>query len=256
MKPFKFIISVLLLNLLNACVPYKNIVYMQGDMPKDSIQEFNYKIQKNDILYIKINSGDETINRMFNTGSNTNINRASASTLYFEGYTVDKEGYINLPVINKIKVAGLKFSQVQELIKKQLLYHQFKSVNDIYIKVKLAGVPYTVIGEVKQAQTGVLYKENPTVFDVLGDAGDIQLTGNRKKIVIIRNENNVQVKKTLDLTQPDIVQSPYFYIRPNDIVYVPPLRQKTWGTGATLQQTISSAITALSLITTIILLSR
>jgi polysaccharide export outer membrane protein len=256
MKWQKITILILGIILFNACVPYKNIVYVQGDLPDDSLQTTGYKIQKDDILYVKIKSGNETVNRMFNVQSNANINRANAASLYFDGYTVDKNGNIDLPVIHKINVAGKTYGEVEELIKKQLLLHQFKVVNDIYIKVKLAGIPYTIIGEVKQPKTGILYKEKPTVFDVLGDAGDIQLVGNRKKVVIIRKENNIQIKKTLDLTDSGIVTSPYYFIRPNDIVYVPPLRQKTWGTGATMQQTISSAITALSLITTIILLSR
>lgn len=256
MKKINIVFFILVLSLFYACVPYKNIVYVQGDFPNESLQNENYKIQKNDILYIKIKSSNETVNRMFNTESNAAINRANTTSLYFEGYTVDKDGDIELPVVHKINVAGKTYSQVQELIRKRLLANQFKMVDEIYIKVKLAGIPYSVIGEVKQPKSGVLYKEKATIFDVLSDAGDIQLVGNRKKIYLIRSENNVQIKKSLDLTDPDIVTSPYFYIRPNDIVYVPPLRQKTWGTGATLQQSISSAITAISLITTIILLSR
>ena len=101
-----------------------------------------------------------------------------------------------------------------------------------------------------------MYKERPDLFDILGNASDISLVGNRKSVVIIRREENKLVKQTLDLTDSNIINSPYFYIRPNDVVYVPPLRQKTLGTGATLQQSITATISALSLITTIILLSK
>ncbi len=254
--PFIFI-SILLILSVSSCVPYKNIVYVQGDFPDNVIDSTAYKIQKNDILYVKLKSGNETVERLFKMQQNiATSNRNSESSLYFEGYTVDNKGYIELPVIDKIYVEGKTFKEVKEIIKHKLLETQFRSLNDIYIKVKLAGVPFTVLGEVKNPRTGVLYKEKPTLFDILGGSSDITLVGNRKKVTVIRREQNKLVKKTLDLTDSGVVSSPYFYMRPNDIIYVPPLPQKTWGTGTTLQQSISTTITALSLITTIILFSK
>ncbi len=254
---FKIIILMISFIALQSCVPYKNIVYLQGDLPQTNVDSTSYKIKKDDILYISIKSSNESIERLFKAQLNSNIsNQHSSQSLYFSGYTVDKNGEIELPVINKIKVEGYTFEDVKRLIKQKLLENQFKSLEEIYIKVKLAGVPYTVIGEVKTPKNGILYKTNPNIFDVLSDAKDITPVGNRKEVVVIRKENDKLVKKTLNLTDADIVTSPYFYTRPNDIIYIKPLRQKTWGTGTTLQQTISTTITALSLITTIILLSK
>ncbi len=240
-----------------SCVPYKNIVYVQDALPENKIDTSAYKIQKNDILYIKLKSGNETIERLFKIQDNGTTNNTNMqSSLYFGGYVVDNQGFIELPVINKIHVEGKTFKEVKELIKKRLLATQFRSLDDLYIKVKLAGVPFTVLGEVKNPGTGMLYKERPNLFDIFAGASDISLVGNRKAVVVLRREQNKWVKQTLDLTDSNIINSPYFYIRPNDIVYVPPLRQKTLGTGTTLQQSISATITALSLITTIILFSK
>ncbi len=252
-----FVIGILLMFFVSSCVPYKNIIYVQDKLPDNKIDTTAYKIQKNDILYVSLKSGNETIERLFKMQNNaaTNNNN-SQSTLYLEGYTVDNQGYIELPVINKIYVEGKTFKEVKNIIKKKLLATQFRSLDDIYIKIKLAGIPFTVLGEVKNPGSGVLYKERPDLFDILGNASDISLVGNRKSVVVIRREENKLVKQTLDLTDSNIINSPYFYIRPNDVVYVPPLRQKTLGTGATLQQSISATISALSLITTIILLSK
>ncbi len=253
----RVIIAILGLIFLQSCVPYKDIVYMQGDLPQTAVDSTSYKIQKDDILYISIKSSNESVERLFKVQQNGNMSSQNTSqSLYFSGYTVDNNGEIELPVINKIKVEGLTFKQVKNTIKQKLLQNQFKSLEDIFIKVKLAGVPYTVIGEVKTPKNGILYKTKPNIFDVLSDAKDITQVGDRKEVVVIRKINNVLVKKTLNLTDAGIVNSPYFYTRPNDIIYIKPLRQKTWGTGATLQQTISTTITALSLITTIILLSK
>jgi len=258
MKPnihFYFIVTFMVL--FQSCVPYKDIVYVQGDLPQENIDQSLYKIRKNDILYISIRSSNETIERFFKMQDNiSNVNQNATKSLYFTGYTVDKDGYIEMPIIDKIYVENNTFKGVKELIKQRLLESQFRSLDDVFIKVKLAGIPYTIIGEVKKPQTGVLYKEKPNIFDVLSDASDITMVGDRKTVVVIRTENNKQIKSTLDLTDANIVQSPYYYIRPNDIIYVQPLRQKTLGTGTTLSQTISTTITALSLVTTIILLSR
>ena len=250
-------IGIFFMLLASSCVPYKNIVYIQGNLPDNEVDSTAYKIQKNDILYIKLQAGNETIDNLFKTQKNmATSNRNSEIALYFDGYTVDNNGYVELPVIDKIHVEGKTFKQVKTLIKEKLLEKQFRNLNDTYIKVKLAGVPFTVLGEVKNPGSGVLYKERPTLFDVVGDAQDITLVGNRKSVVVIRREQNKLVKQVLDLTDANVVKSPYFYIRPNDIVYVQPLRQKTWGTGTTLQQSITTTITALSLITTIILFSK
>jgi len=243
--------------IFQSCVPYKDIVYVQGNLPENQIDSTTYKIQKNDILYINIKSSEESVEHLFNIqkeGSSNNV--LSPQSLYFNGYTVDSQGFVELPVVGKINVLGKTFSGVKTMIKEKLLATQFSNLGDLFIKVKLAGVPYTVIGEVKTPQNGVLYKVKPNIFDALSDAHDITLVGNRREVVVIRNEQNQQIKQSLDLTDANVINSPYFYIRPNDIIYVKPLKQKVWGTGATLQQTISTTITALSLITTIILFSK
>ena len=242
--------------IFQSCVPYKNVVYLQGDLPENKIDSTNYKIQKNDILYINIKASDKGIEDLFSIQQSPNSNKVSPQSLYFTGYTVDNQGFIELPVVGKINVLDKTFPGVKTMIKEKLLATQFSNLGDLFIKVKLAGVPYTVIGEVKTPQNGVLYKVKPNIFDALSDAHDITLVGNRREVVVIRNEQNQQIKQSLDLTDANVINSPYFYIRPNDIIYVKPLKQKVWGTGATLQQTISTTITALSLITTIILFSK
>ncbi len=257
MKHFMPILVALLL--MSSCVPYKKIVYIQGDLPQKTLERKAYTIKKTDILYVDLKSADENLQKLFSNISSskgTTSGQMGAKSLYFNGYTVDENGYIELPLIKKLHVEGLDFEAVKKLIRIRLTKLNIIKPEDVFINIKLAGVPYTVIGEVKSPQKGIIYKNNPTVFDVLGDAGDISLTGDRKHVEIIRNEDGKNTKTTLDLTQAAVFNSPYFYLRPNDIVYVKPLKQKTLGTGTTLTQTISTTITALSLITSIILFSK
>jgi len=256
MKLNKWIFLIVLIQFFTSCVPYKKIVYVQGDMKQEKLDSSEYKIQKNDILYIKIKSANDVVDKIFNIDNVRGNNNVNSEALFFSGYTVDNNGYVELPVVKKIRVEGKTFMEVKEIIKQRLLAEQFKTLDDIFIQVKLAGVPYTIVGEVNNPHTGVLYKTKPNIFDVLSDSGDITLVGDRTEIIVMRKENGKIHKNTLDLTQAGVVNSPYYYVRPNDIVYVKPLRQKTLGTGTTLQQTISSTITALSLITTIILFTR
>ena len=137
-----------------------------------------------------------------------------------------------------------------------MLSSQFSSLNHIFITVKLAGIPYSIIGEVIHPQNGVLYKTNPNIFDVIANAGDIKMTGDHKHVMIIREKEGKKIKKEIDLTDADILYSDFYYIRPNDLIYIKPLKQKTLGTGTTLSQTISTTITALSLVTSVILLTN
>lgn len=239
-----------------ACVPYKNIVYVQGNIKDNTNLSEEYKVKKKDILYIEIKSSNEEIQKLFQAGTLTQNGQVSQNNLYFKGYTVDENGTIELPILSKIKVEGKTFEEIKNLIKKRLLQTQFASLQDVFVVVKLGGVPYTILGEVKNPQSAVLYKTQPNILDAIASAGDVTLTGDLRHVVLIRDENGKKIKEEMDLTQSDIINSPYFYLRPNDLIYVKPLRQKTLGTGTTLSQTISTTITALSLITTIILLSN
>ena len=130
----------------------------------------------------------------------------------------------------------------------------FKNQDDVFINVKLAGIRFTVIGEVGRTGTQVLYLNQVNLVQALAAAGDIQITGNRKNVKVYRK--NLDETKEYELNMLDIntFDSDNFFIQPNDIVYVQPLKQKAWGTGTSGMQTITSLIAVLSLITTTILL--
>jgi polysaccharide export outer membrane protein len=245
----------LILFLFNACVPYKNIVYLQGEANTSGDFPIEYKIKKDDILYIDIKSGNPEIQKFFNSAK-TGTTQTNAGNLFFSGYTVDSKGQIELPVVGKITVENKTFEEVKRQIKEALLKSQFSSLDDVFIKVKLAGVPFSIVGEVNTPQNGIIYKTNPNIFDVIASAGDIKITGDHKNVIIIRESEGKKIQKKIDLTDANILYSDFYYIRPNDLVYVKPLKQKTLGTGSTLSQTISTTITALSLISSVILITN
>ncbi|MNG00289.1 hypothetical protein D3C84_832200 [compost metagenome] len=122
--------------------------------------------------------------------------------------------------------------------------------------VKLAGFRYTINGEVGSTGTKTLFQPHVNVLEAVANAGDITTVGNRKAVMIIRQTPTGVQMNEIDLTDANVMKSPYYYLQPNDYIYVKPLRQKTWGTGQTGIQSISTIITLLSLATTVYLIIK
>jgi len=255
----KFLTFAFLAVLFISCIPNKDLIYFQGD-PSESeslkkLQDEPYKLQVNDMLDIQIKSSDEKLVELFQptTLDNNNNVRYTRESIYFTAYSIDKHGNIRLPYIGEINVLGYTSSEVREKIEKEFEAY-FKNPDDVFITVKLAGVRFTVLGEVKSTGTKVIYLNQVSLVDAIAEAGDITIVGNRKKVTIFRK--NIDGTKRYDINMLDVstFDSDNFIIQSNDIIYVEPLKQKSWGTGTSGMQTITSLIAVLSLITTTILL--
>lgn len=252
-KIFAFIVIIIS---LNSCIAHKDIVNFKGDKVSVVTKTNPYKINVDDILYIDIKSSDEKLTSIFklNTNSQTNTN-ISADNVYFTGYSVDKLGFIELPYLNKINVLGYTTDEVETKIKTELSKYIINS-NEVFITVKLSGFKYTILGEVGSTGTKYLYQNKVNLVDAIANAGDIELTGDKKHIEIIRQNNEGVQKFVVDFTDIKVFESEVFYLQPNDIIYVPPLKQKVYGTGTTGSQTLTTVIAGLSLITTTFLLIK
>jgi len=248
------------LYMLSSCVPHRKIVYFQGEPKENSqVRALNnkpYRLKVDDVLRIDIKASDKKLVDVFqNNSANQNINQLSESSSYFSGYSIDKQGFIEMPFLKKINVLGFTTDEVSDKITTKLA-HFFKNVDDIYVAVKLAGVRYTIIGEVTSTGSKVLYKNNVNIIEAIANSGDIKLTGDKTNVELIRIGVDGIKKYHLDLTQLDVFESEVFYIEPNDIINVPALKQKTLGTGTTGAQTLTTVISVLSLLTTSYLLIK
>ena len=215
-----------------------------------------YRLQVNDILDIQIKSSDEKLVALFSsTPSNTtvNANQFNEQTLYFRGYSVDKHGNIRLPYLGDLNVLGYTTSEVLDKLQKEFETY-FKNPEDVFITVKLAGIRITMIGEVEKTGTHILYLNQANLVQALSAAGDIKITGNREKVKVYRKNLDGTKEYTINMLDINSLDSKNFYIQPNDIIYVEPLKQKAWGTGTSGMQTVVSLVAVLSLITTTILL--
>lgn len=252
--------GLLLCILSTSCIPYKDIVYLQEkDTPSDSTQvmveqQKPYRVQINDILNIRIKVLDQDNVTIFNPVGEGNLNASGAERAYFDGFTVNLHGAIRIPELGEIHVLGYTVEAIEDLIKEKLLKEQFKETASIFVTVKLAGLRFTVNGEINSPGTVILFLERVNIFEAIASAGEIPVTGNRKEVQIIRQYPQGQKIHTLDLTNINVMKSPYYYIQPNDIIYVKPLKQKTWGTGTTGRESLTAIISILSLLTTTFLL--
>lgn len=262
MKFFKiFLLFFVIFNLVS-CIPNKDLVYLQDKGNEKEgivINEFDakpYRVQVNDILSVKIKALDQKLVEMFDAETQSSTVVVSPQSLYFNGYTVDTHGNIRVPVLGEINVLGFTVEEIRATIEKRLLDEYFTKEARIFAVVKLAGFRYTINGEITSPGTHTLFQEKVTILDAIANSGDITMTGNRKEVQILRKQPHGFETLTLDLTDAEIVNSNNFYIQPNDYIYIKPLKQKSWGTGTTGVQTIGTIITALSLVTTALLLIR
>ncbi len=247
---------------VTSCIPNKELIYLQKGQEKSQFIEVNqslskpYRIQINDILSISIKALDQRLVEMFNPSTQLNQNQINQQSLYFNGFSVDDHGNINIPVLGNLNVLEFTVEEVQNEIEKKLLDEYFKKEARLFVNVKLAGLRYTVNGEINSPGTNILFQDKVNIMEAIANSGDITITGNRKEVQVIRKLPQGFETHYIDLTSSKAFESPVFYIQPNDYIYIKPLKQKSWGTGTTGVQTIGTIITALSLITTTILLTR
>ncbi|MBJ6367883.1 polysaccharide biosynthesis/export family protein [Snuella sedimenti] len=256
-----FLIAILLISVFCvSCIPYKDTLYLQNkEQATDSTnvlveQQKPYRVQINDILNIRIKVTDQDNVQIFNPIGEGNLNATAGERAYFDGFTVDLHGNIRIPELGKLNVLGYTTEAIEQKIKEKLLAEQFKETANIFVTVKLTGLRFTTYGEINGRGTKTLYQDRVNIFEAIANAGDIPDTGNKKDVLIIRQYPQGQKIHHIDLTDVNVMQSPYYYIQPNDMIYVKPLKQKAWGTGTTALQNIGAIATVLSLVTTSILL--
>ncbi|MFD2550385.1 polysaccharide biosynthesis/export family protein [Bizionia sediminis] len=256
-----FFIAVCLLGLFSvSCIPNKELVYLQNKaMATDSLvvvseKQAPYRVQINDILNIRVKAMDQRNIQMFNPTGATDLNATGDERAFFDGFTVDLHGNIRIPILGEVRVLGYTTDEIETMLETKLLEEELKETSNIFVTVKLTGLRFTVTGEVGSTGTQTLYQPRVNIFEALANAGDILVTGDRKSVAVIRQYPNGQKIHHVNLLDVDVMNSPYYYIQMNDIIYVKPLKQKTWGTGVTGLQTFGTIMTVVSFVTTTILL--
>ncbi len=232
-----------------SCIPQKETMYLQD---KESIMEFNelteitgkYILHPNDYLFIRVSTFDPKISEFFNSSQGTNMNSNSfqGNTMFM--YMIDDEMNVDYPYAGKINLKNCNLFQAKEKIKEALK----PFVKDANILVRLGTNTYTILGEVNSPGTQSMSKDQITIFEAIGQAGDLTPYGKRKEIKIVRPTNDGKTETLLvDLTDHKIVGSKYYYIYPNDLIYVRPMRAKQFGIGESFSLGVLSTILSFSI---------
>jgi polysaccharide export outer membrane protein len=218
--------------ILTSCVTQRKVEYLQDKNKNfkafDESEFSDYTLKPNDELFIRVNSLDEGAANVFTASQGQTSTPVGGMDPYgasLMSYSVDKEGYLLLPIIGEIPVSGKTLSQVSSVLVDSL-YH---ILSQPVVSIKLVNRYITVLGEVNRPGHFSYSQEKLNVLDALGLAGDVTDYANRKDVIILRNENGKNYRVNLNLTKSDILSSGYYNLRPNDIVYIKPLRNKFWG---------------------------
>ncbi len=248
--------------LFTSCIPTKDMIYLQDKNGSGTISPINpvvskpYRLQTNDVINISIKAIDPKLVAIFNpTPTGEEVDQTEQG-LYFNGFIVDDHGNIRIPILGEINVLGYTVDEARIKIEKELLATYFNEAANIFVNVKLSGLRFTINGEVNSPGTKILFQEKVNVLEAIANSGDITITGDRKNVTIIRQFSHGTEMHDIDLTDVNVMQSPYYYLQPNDYIYVKPLKQKSWGTGKTGLESLTTVITLLSLATTTFLLLR
>lgn len=224
------VLTLLVVISMASCVTQKDLVYMRDK--KNALEIFkdaevpDYKLKPNDELYITIKSLDDETTNVFAQSSQGGIN-ATGMNPYgasLMSYLISSQGYLELPVIGMVKVADKTIPEVSSMLQDSLEF----ILSNPTVTVKLVNRYVSVLGEVRSPGHYSYSQEKLTIYNALGLAGDILDYGDRREVVLTRNEGGFSKRFILDLGKPETLALEGYYIRPNDMIYVKPMKKKFW----------------------------
>ncbi len=214
------IIPLLLFSVMLSCVTKKDLVYFQSTDPSASYNVASEPIplRSGDVLNIVISTLPTS---QLNTFSNADVQNNAVPII--NGYTISEKGTIQLPVIGEVAAAGKTLDQVRTKIT-DLVAEYFQNAS---VKVHLLSFTISVLGEVARPGQYTVYKERVSLLDGLALGGDLLPSADRKQVHLIRTEGGITTRHRLDLQQGDVLATPYFYLQPDDVIYVEPSRYRS-----------------------------
>ncbi|WP_028903118.1 MULTISPECIES: polysaccharide biosynthesis/export family protein [unclassified Prevotella] len=234
MKKFYYLFVVLAVaTIMSSCGSTKNVAYFKNSDSIDFSQSrrlYDAKIMPKDQLTITVNTTDPEVSSAFNLimqnayTQGRNLNSGGGGTVM--PYLVDNEGYIKFPIIGALKVVGLTKRQCERMIEDKIRPYLSENENPV-VTVQMSSYSISVLGEVARPGTFMVSREEITILEALAQAGDLTIYGVRDKVKLIRkNADGKKEMHTLNLNDANIVNSPYYYLQQNDVVYVEPNKVK------------------------------
>jgi polysaccharide biosynthesis/export protein len=235
-----------------SCIPQKKLRYLESGndtLRCDSCRSVVpvHSISPHDMLHIQIVSMAAETSKVPGFDAGTNV--GTQASVYLQAYPVEEDGELKLPVLGSFLVTGMT---IAELEKQLTLVAREKVSLDAEVFVRLLNFKISILGEVKSPGIVEIYDEKVSILDALAMAGDMTTYGDREKVMLVRNNNGVQEIHYINLTRKDLLTSPYFYLRSQDVIYVSPMNAKSYGFGQVqwgiIFSTLSTVIAILAIV--------
>lgn len=250
-------VGVVLLSLcLTGCKSVQKTVYFQdvkGEVVQEISQKYEVEILKDDLLSIVVNSTNPELAVPFNApvvSHQIGGNPYGQATVL--GYLVDAEGYIDYPILGRLKVEGMTRNELTNYIKKRILDEGY--INDPIVSVKFLNFKVSVIGEVSRPGSFTITGDRITLLEALSMAGDLTIYGKRDRVGVIREKNGERTLCYMDLRSARLFESPYYYLQQNDIVYVEPNKRRSQQSEINQNNSVGVWVSIASLLTSVAIL--
>ncbi len=234
----------LLLVFFSSCITNRDLEYVGSStkMSNTQVSLDDYKLQPGDLLSVQISTTTEQQHDFFNK-ENTSNSQLMLQNPYLYGYLIKDNGTLELPSFGILKAAGYTLSELEDIIK-QIAVSYFEGP---VVKINIINFQVTILGEVNNPGTFKIVDPQVNVLYALSLAGDMTQFGNRRKVKVIRNQNNINFVFYIDLTQKDILNDSNFMLHPNDIIYVSPIKDNLFRSINNLTSIVSISISAVTL---------
>lgn len=245
-RPLMIILALVVGQFITGCVSSRELTYFQQAPDQLDVlpatSRYVPMIQPGDVLSVQVSSLNPEASTFFNPYAAVAVADRGAQSVVptgnavipaptMNGYLVDADGTIELPVLGRVKVAGLTTAQIKEHLRGCLTEY----LREPTVNVRNLSFTVSVMGEVARPSMLPVYKEQITLLEALSLAGDATIYGNRNNVLIIREENGQRTFARVDMTRRDLFNSPYYYLHPNDVVYIEPSKVRATAANRTTQ---------------------
>jgi polysaccharide export outer membrane protein len=231
--------------ILSSCVSNKKYIYLQdkGNIKADSngtmaVQEYAYKLQKGDILYVALSTDDDRLNKIFVPPSSGTMQQGvgvAGTQFYFTGFTINSDGEMELPYVGKIKLVNKTIDQAKNTLEESLR----KYFKIFFLQLKVAEFKFSVLGYVNNPGQFFFQQNKVNIMEAIAQAGELQSLAKRMEIQLYRQYPGGVKMHMIDLTDRSIINSSLWYIQPNDVLYVQPLKVRSIGDLSSLQSSFA-----------------
>lgn len=270
---FKYLFCLgVIASLFSSCVSNKKMIYLQeiegSQSPlvessgKYPYQIEEYQLQINDIVEVNIKTSDPEMNSLFSSVTNDPANagggmmqggQGAGDIFFMNGYTLNEQGEIEMPLIGKLKLVGLNTDKAKTLIENEV--KKYVNENEYFVRVRLGGIRFSALGEFNQSGKFTILQNRVTILEAIAFVGDLNRVAKRDEVLLIRQyPDGTQIHK-INLLDRSLLNSEFYWLKPNDLIYAEPMKVRAIGAGSTLVETLTlltTSITAIALVLTLV----